>query len=168
MEHSVTWEVYTDAFNNTILRCLDTGSKAYFTTDNNLLYFIHFEGDKKSLLYFFFLAIFKLQLGYYQDMVLGDRYPLNLIFRQPLLSLQDILAPFWKFQVSRFELKYDWIDNEMSPRQIRLKSAARSLFFGKLLRSIDFTLLIGEPGITEFEVKSENLNIKAVCCGQDS
>ena len=168
LEHSVTWEVYTDAFNNTILRCLDTGSKAYFTTDKNLLYFKHFEGDKTSLLYFFFLAVFKLQLGYYQDMVLKDRYPLNLIFRQPLLSLQDILAPFWKFQVSAYELRYDWIDNEMSPRQIRLTSAARNFSFGRLLRTIEFTLQIGEPGITEFEVKSKKLNIKAVCCELDS
>jgi len=167
LECTDTWEVYTDAFNNTIIRCLETESKAYFANDDNLLYFKHFEGDKKSLLYYFFLAVFKLQLGYYQDMILEDRYPLNLIYRQPLLSLQDIFAPFWKFQVSAYELKYDWIDNEMSPEQIRLRSTARNIFFRKLLQTIEFTLLIGEEGISEFEIKSKNMNIKALCCEQD-
>ena len=96
LSEEAAWEVQTDPFNNTYIQCMKTHSVAWFKNDSNLLYFTHYEGDKKVLLYFFFLAAYKLQQGFYQDMALSDRYPLNLLFRPPLLTLQDLLAPFWK------------------------------------------------------------------------
>ena len=159
------WEVLTDPYNNTYISCLSSHSRAYFTNDGNLLYFTHFQGNKKSLLYYFFLAAYKLQSGFYQDLILRDRYPLNLMFRQPLMSLQDFLAPFWRFFNSEYELRYTWIDNEISTTEIRLESSATNVLFGRVLKRIDFVIFIGEIGIRRIEINSKKLNIRAKCTG---
>ena len=157
------WEVQTDAYNNSFIRCSRTGSTAWFKNDDNLWYFTHYEGDKSALLYYLFLAAFKLQQGYYQDMVLRDRYPLNLIFRPPLLTLQDLLAPFWRFISSEYELKYHSIDSEISPGEIRLESSARNEFLGTTLKQYDFILFINLQGIHRFEVKGPDIKLTARC-----
>jgi urea transporter/murein DD-endopeptidase MepM/ murein hydrolase activator NlpD len=157
------WEVETDAYNNSYIRCERSGAMAYFINDGNLIYFTHYSGDKKALLYYFFLAAFQVQQGFYQDLAINDRYPLNLIFHHPLLGLQDFVAPFWKFLRSTYECRYEWIDNEMSPSEIRLRSAARNYISGKLLRGIDFSMTISEKGIRTFVADSGKLHLEATC-----
>ena len=157
------WEVNTDAYNNPYIRCEQSGAMAYFINDGDLIYFTHYNGKKKTLLYYFFLAAFQVQQGFYQDLVIPDRYPLNLIFRHPLLALQDFVAPFWTFLGSEFECRYEWIDNEMSPSEIRLRSAARNLISGKLFRRLDFCITINEKGIHTFEMDSGKTHMEATC-----
>jgi hypothetical protein len=157
----VEWEVQTDSFNNTFIRCMSTKSTAWFTNDDNLIYFTHYEGDKKSLLYYFFLAAFKMQQGYYQDMVLKDRFPLNLLYKAPLLTLQDLFAPFWKFLSSGFELKYVSIDNEISPTEITLESSASNVLMGTELKRLDFIISINEKGIKQLDVNGSKFNLVA-------
>lgn len=159
----VEWEVQTDPFNNTFIRCLNSKSIAWFTNDGNLLYFTHYEGNKKALLYYFFLASFKVQQGYYQDMVLKDRYPLNLLYKAPLLTLQDIFAPFWKFLSSEFELRYVAVDNEISPTEITLESTASNILLGVELKRMDFILSVNEKGIKQLDVNSDKFNLRAKC-----
>lgn len=157
------WEVNTDPYNNSYIRCHQSGAMAYFKNDGNLMFFTHFSGDKKSLLYYFFLAAFQVQQGFYQGLTISDRYPLNLIFNQPLLGLQDIVAPFWKFLRSEYEFHYDWIDSDMSPSEIRLVSSARNIFSGRVIKQFDFIIHINEKGLSRFEVKSADLQIDATC-----
>jgi urea transporter len=163
---TVAWEVQTDPYNNTFIKCLQTRSVAWFRNDGNLFYFTHYEGDKHALLYYFFLAAYKVQQGFYQDMLLEDRYPLNLIFRFPLLTLQDMLAPFWKFLSSEFRLRYSWIDNEMSPTEIRLESSACNVLISNELKRIECILHIHETGIREIHVNGCKINIMAKCTDQ--
>ena len=159
------WEVNTDPYNNPYIRCSRTGALAYFINDGNLLYFTHYSGDKRCLLYYFFMSAFQIQQGFYQDLVIADKYPLNLIFRQPLLALQDLAAPFWKFLRSEYRCTYEWIDNEMAPSEIRLASSAVNSLAGKELKRYDFTLLLNEKGIQKLTVVSTNLQLEATCTG---
>jgi urea transporter len=159
----VEWEVQTDAFNNTYIRCLTSKSTAWFTNDGNLLFFTHYEGDKDALLYYFFLAAFKVQQGFYQDMQLKDRFPLNLLFEAPLLSMQDFIAPFWKFLSSEFELRYVSVDNEISPTEIILESSACNVLMGNELKRLDFIISVGETGIRHLDVNGERFNLIAKC-----
>ncbi|MFH0757026.1 MAG: urea transporter [Bacteroidota bacterium] len=158
-----SWEVNTDPYNNAYIRCIRSGAMAYFINDGNLLYFTHYSGDKGSLLYYFFLSAFQVQQGFYQDLNISDRYPLNLIYRQPLLGVQDLTAPFWKFLRSEFQCRYQWIDNEMSPTEIRLVSSAKNIIAGRTINTIDFTLVVGEKGIRKLTVESKKVQLEAVC-----
>jgi urea transporter len=157
------WDVQTDSYNNTYIQCRETRSVAWFTNDGNLLYFTHFEGNKKALIYYFFLASFKVQQGYYQDIVLRDRYPLNLLYRPPLLTLQDLVAPFWKFLKSEYEMRYVSIDNEISPTEIILESSACNVFMGSELKRLNFILTVTEKGVRKFDVNGPKFNLTAKC-----
>ena len=158
-----SWEVNTDPYNNSYIRCQESGALAYFNNDGNLLFFTHFSGSKKCLLYYFFMASFQIQQGFYQDLSITDNYPLNLIFRQPLLSLQDLVAPFRIFLRSEYRCTYQWIDSDMAPSEIRLASSAKNSIAGKTLKTFDFTLLINEKGIHKLTVDSKNLKMEATC-----
>jgi urea transporter/murein DD-endopeptidase MepM/ murein hydrolase activator NlpD len=158
-----TWEVNTDPYNNSYIRCSQSGAMAYFENDGNLMYFTHYSGEKKCLLYYFFLAAFQVQQGFYKDLIIYDNYPLNLIFSQPLLGLQDFLAPFWKFLRSEYRLSYEWIDNDMSPTEIRLNSSARNTLAGRILKEFKFSIQLNEKGIDRLTVESKNLHLEAVC-----
>ena len=158
-----SWAVNTDPYNNSYIRCQESGAMAYFSNDGNLLFFTHYSGSKKSLLYYFFMASFQIQQGFYQDLSITDNYPLNLIFKQPLLSLQDLVAPFRIFLRSEFRCTYQWIDSDMAPSEIRLASSAKNSIAGKTLKTFDFTLLINEKGIHKLTVDSKNLKLEATC-----
>ena len=158
-----SWEVNTDPYNNSYIRCQESGALAYFNNDGNLLFFTHFSGSKKCLLYYFFMASFQIQQGFYQDLSITDNYPLNLIFRQPLLSLQDLVAPFRIFLRSEYRCTYQWIDSDMAPSEIRLASSAKNSIAGKTLKTFDFTLLINEKGIHKLTVDSKDLKMEATC-----
>jgi urea transporter len=157
------WEVNTDPYNNSYIRCRQTGAMAYYMNDGNLFYFTHYEGNKQCLLYYFFLAAFQVQQGFYQDLAIHDNYPLNLIYRQPLLGIQDLVAPAWKFLRSEYDCQYDWIDNEMSPTEIRLVSSATNSIGSRILKKIDFTLLVDQNGIRKITAVSKNLQLEALC-----
>ena len=136
---------------------------AYFNNDGKLMFFTHFSGNKKSLLYYFFMASFQVQQGFYQDLSITDSYPLNLIFNQPLLGLQDLVAPFWKFLRSEYRCTYLWIDSDLAPSEIRLVSSAKNSMAGKTVRTFDFTLLVNKKGIHKLTVDSKNLKLVAIC-----
>lgn len=158
-----TWEVNTDLYNNSYIRCHQSGATAYFINDGNLMYFTHYNGDKKCLLYYFFMAAFQIQQGFYQDLSISDKFPLNLIFNQPLLGLQDVMAPFWKFLRSEYRCTYDWIDSDMAPSEIRLISTARNSMAGRTLQAFDFTMLVNEKGIHKLTVAARGLQLEATC-----
>ncbi|MBA7548015.1 hypothetical protein ES705_40461 [subsurface metagenome] len=86
------WEVITDAYNNSFLQEKTTGSKAYFENDGNLFYFSRFDGDKKLLLYYFFLAAYKIQTGFYNDLELRDKFPVDLLFNKRWLFIHDFFC----------------------------------------------------------------------------
>lgn len=157
------WEVQTDPYNNPFIICLRNHSKAWFTNDGNLLYFKHYEGKKNTLLYFFFISAFKILQGYYPDLVLHDKFPLNLIYKYPILGLQDFTAPFWKFLQSDYSVKYDFIDNEISPSKIVLKSTAKNSVFGQDVGVYNSIIELDNNGIKQFSVKGKRLSIIATC-----
>jgi len=162
-EAESSWEVNTDPYNNSYIRCHQSGAMAYFINDGNLMYFTHFSGNKRCLLYYFLLAAFQIQQGFYQDLAISDRYPLNLIFSQPLLGLQDVVAPFWKFLRSEYSCNYEWIDSDMAPSEIRLASSAKNTMAGRTMQKFDFTMLVNEHGLHKFTAGAKGLQLEAIC-----
>jgi hypothetical protein len=105
-EREVRWEVRVDYLNNTYMFCRQTHSKAFFVNEGDMFYFTHFEGDKRSLLYYFYLGCFKVIYGFYRGLQVEDHFPLNVLSRGPLRYIQDFFAPFYLFTKSVFKLEY--------------------------------------------------------------
>ncbi|MEA1897742.1 MAG: urea transporter [Bacteroidota bacterium] len=157
------WEIKTNAYNQTYIECLETKSQAFFEEDGALLFFTHFKGNKSSLLYYFYLAAYKIQTGYYQDLELHDQYPLNHIFRKKILFLQDFFAPFFLFLRAEFTVKYSKIDNNLSPGLISLNSSSKRFIGKRLFKETKFKFQIDNSGIQSFKIYIGGTQINATC-----
>lgn len=157
------WEIKTNAYNQTYIECLETKSQAFFEEDGALLFFTYFKGNKSSLLYYFYLAAYKIQTGYYQDLELHDQYPLNHIFRKKILFLQDFFAPFFLFLRAEFTVKYSKIDNNLSPSLISLNSSSKRFIGKRLFKETKFEFQIDNSGIQSFKIYIGETQINATC-----
>jgi len=156
-EIDVLWNVETDAYNNSYIHCKQTNSFVYLYNDNNISYFKNFIGSKKSALYYFYLSIYNVSLGFYKDVVIEDTIPINIVFNKYLMILQDIFAPFFLFFKSKYKLIYYDIDNELSPEKIILKSEVNNYFYKKNIKKMEFNIEIDSNGISEINLKNKLL-----------
>jgi len=160
------WEVYTNIYNYSYIYCRTSNSYAYFTEDGKNFYFYNFVGSKRSLLYYFFLAAYKVPLGFYRDVAVKDTFALNFTFSKAGLFIQDFIAPFYVFLKSNYTLRYKEIDEVINPTYLALNSSAEKLFFGKPAGAKHFSIEIGREGIETINVFLKNKKIKAVCIRQ--
>ena len=156
------WQVGISIYNKLYISCKKTGSRAWFENDGTIWYFTHFEGERSSLLYYFYLAAYKVQQGFYQDISLQDQYPVNIVFPKAILFFQDLVAPFFIFLKAGYRMKYVSIDNSLFPEKLQLRPETRSYVFGKFQGSKQFDIEIDSTGIRTFKVKDGKTEIDAV------
>ncbi len=157
--HEISFEVKVNEFNQTYLYCQLTGAMAFFENDKNLFYFTYYEGDKSSYLYYFFLAVFKSQTGFYPNLEIRDRLPLYLTFPKALLWFHDFISPFVLLVKSEFKLACKSIDDPVSPTHITLVSSLSNYLLKKKINEIQFSVDIGLEGIEKIDVVQKDKNI---------
>jgi murein DD-endopeptidase MepM/ murein hydrolase activator NlpD len=140
MKHEI-WEVSTDAYNRSYLCCHSTQSTAYFNNDGILFYFYDFEGNKDSILFNFYLACYKIVLGYYPDIKIEDNIPL-IHFNNPyLLWIQDFLAPFYLFTNVKFQLSDQKIDNINEPSEVSWLSQIQTNMINSTIKTLEIEVI---------------------------
>ena len=159
----VTWEVRTDSYLYQYIECRETDSKAYFEPGPAIVNFVHFEGDRSSLLYFYYLSAYKISYGFESELVLKDEFPLNLVFNPQKMILQDLVAPFYCYLSGRFELRYPVHNSHLPPTRIELEGFVIKRIFTRITDEMKFRFVISKEGLTEFHFTGRNLEIKALC-----
>ncbi len=153
---SVQWEVFTDAWNRTYLYCEKTLSYAYFTNDDTMFYFYDFEGDKESLLFHFYLAFYRILLGYYQDISIEDQLPLIHFNNKAANLIQDFIAPVYLFTKANYQSHFICADDIHSPEHIEMKSVVTTTIFNTVLKQIAFDILLKNDTIQQFTIIRNN------------
>ncbi len=161
---SVSWEVKVNPYNESYLQCSRTNSIAYFENDDHQFYFTYFEGSKNCLLYYFFLGSYKIQEGFYQDLVLKDKYPLYLVYPKMIRWLHDFISPFILLIKSEYSVQYSSIDDYMSPEKIILNSSLKNYFNKRVLNKKDFCISLDRAGIKEFTTEFSDEKIVLTRC----
>ncbi len=126
-----------------------------------MFYFTHFEGDKTSLLYYFYLGTYKVSLGYYQNLVINDTYPLAVFNNKLMLFWQDFIAPFHLFMKANYKMNYLKMEEDLTDSKLSLASEADMRVSGKSREKVNFTLEIEDARISTFKVHGAHLNISA-------
>jgi urea transporter len=155
-EKCVVWEVQTDIYNNALLYCETTKSKAWFKNDGSIHYFTHFEGNRKSLLFYFYLGAYKVISGFYKGLKINDIYPIHLLNNRGLIFLQDFIAPFYLFIKSEFSIEYVKIKDNLTDSNILFISKAIVKHGGKKTRELNF----------EFEIEFNRIKKLVVIAGE--
>ncbi len=146
------WIAESDIYNNKYLRCTNSDDKAWYNSIGDIYYFTYYEGSRNSLLYHFYLAAFKLAMTFDRNLVISDRYPLNVFPGKLLITLQDFLIPFIKILRADFILNYKDQSNYIGGTKIVLNSKSRFGISGKTLESSDYEIVIDHNGILSFTV----------------
>ena len=161
-QESLLWEVKTDPYNNAYFHCRKSNSFAYFHNDGSVHYFKNFIGNRKSLLFHFYLALYKVQTGFYRDLEITDEVPVNQTFGGLRLILQDFISPFYFFLKSHYRIRYASMDDELSPTAITLRSQIVNASFGETISGFEFEITIDRAGIQKIQL-TEKGQEKAVC-----
>ncbi|GCD77555.1 hypothetical protein JCM31826_10370 [Thermaurantimonas aggregans] len=152
----VLWTVKRDYYTLVkYIECEKSNSKAYFRLDDNMLQFTHFEGDKKSMLYYFYLASYKVSFGFTNRLELSDKIPVNMVFKPYSLLIHDFFAPFIPFLHCIYHLSYPDVNTGLISKPIKLKSSIVKTFFGKKVDSIEFELEEDQSGIKYLKVHNK-------------
>jgi murein DD-endopeptidase MepM/ murein hydrolase activator NlpD len=158
----ISWEVFTDAYNNKYLYCSETQSTAFFVNDGTLFYFTSFYGDHESLLYYFYLTAYKVLLGYYENIEITDTFPLHILRKNKIsLWLNDLIAPFYQFLKVQYSNKPVSSDSPVNPDTIQLSAKIHLSYFSEKKTEGTGTILLSENHLKEFSLESYKLKIWA-------
>ncbi len=144
--------VKTNINNITYLYCEKTKSIAYFVRTDNEFYITKFIGDKKSILFYLSLSIYRVNFSAFNNMEITDYIQVNLLNSKINLLLQDIIAPFYIFLSSKYKAKYLLDTDEMMPKYSNLET---SVFVNKNKKYTN-TVKVKDKGIESIQIISEN------------
>lgn len=150
--HEAEWVAEADIYNNKYLRCSLTGDKAWYNSIGDIFYFTYFDGGRKSMLFQFYLAAFKLAMTYNKELEITDIYPLNIYQGKPLRILQDFMIPFFRFLKADYCLSYSSQNNSISGSRVILNSSAKFGIGRNLIKKTSFEITIDQDGIESFFV----------------
>jgi hypothetical protein len=162
-EGTFSWVVETDVFNTTFIRCEKDGGLAYLYNNGDLHYFTNFTGHKNSALYWFYLSLFKVPLGFLPNAKINDTIPINQMFGGPLKILQDFVAPIHLFLHVDFELNMKQAGDILSSGDIEMDAVIRKKILGKSNKEFHSQLTIRQNGGIEISVVFNEAKIKIIC-----
>ncbi|MFT3912399.1 MAG: urea transporter [Ferruginibacter sp.] len=157
------WEVVTSIYNESYLYCRQHNAYAYFINNGTVFYFSNYFGSKRSLLYHFYLAAYKIVLSTDLNVTITDNYPLNVLGFHPLRWIQDLIAPFHIFIKIKYESNNKSTATMLGSGEVTLESKRINqwLWSKKEKSSASITIKNGE--IQSFNFKSDSKNIQASC-----
>ncbi|MBS1636363.1 MAG: urea transporter [Bacteroidetes bacterium] len=162
-ESETDWEVFTDSYNYSYLYCHQSKAIAYFYNDGNLFYFTNYIGDTEALLYYFYLAHYKVLLGYYHGLQIRETYPSATIRRGLLSFVQDFITPFYRLVHTEYSIRYVSIDDENISSEIKLESEAEIRAVGLSRKALVFQTTLRDHKISEFQIRLNQRKITALC-----
>lgn len=163
VEENYDWEVFTDAYNYTYIYCHQTEAMAYFVNNGTLFYFTKFIGDKDTLLFQFYTGLYKVLLGFYQDLKVEDVFPVDAIYEGLLKGTLDLLAPFVEVVHANYEVNYAEVDDSLEPAWAKLSSSLIVKAFGAVRMHQEFKIELDNDGISSFSV-DEKGTVKTYSC----
>ncbi len=150
------FEVFTDALNQTYIYSKTTGAIAYFVNNGTAFYFTSFYGDKHSLLYYFYLAAYKVIFTADAGITVTDSYPLQLAKNRPVLWLQDLLAPFFQF----ISLKYSSFAS-VKGQNVVIHAAQQRQVLSNIKPTMGASVQLAHGSILAFTLTINNTKVEA-------
>ncbi|GAB3904573.1 urea transporter [Mucilaginibacter boryungensis] len=151
-----TVEVFTDAYNHSYITSKETGATIYFINNGTAFYFTGFYGDSSSLLYYFYLAAYKVVFTADNNVVATDAYPLQLKNLQTGIWLHDIIAPFYQY-IKRTYQSYSIYQHQ----QLTIHAAGYKQVLDNKKKIMNASINITDSGLQSFSINLNGTKITA-------
>ena len=160
---NLQWEVFTNAYNHTYLYCHETQAVAYFVNNGTLVYFTEFYGDRDSVLYRFFLAHYKVLLGYYKNLEIIDTLPVDAIYKGVRKGLLDLFSPFHPVIKANYKMRFTGMDDGIQATWVKFSTDLNVAALGKTVSALQCETEVGEAGIRSFTIHENGKETKYEC-----
>ncbi|MDB4583897.1 urea transporter [Draconibacterium sp.] len=158
-----TWLVETDVFNTTYIRCEKDNGLAYLYNNGNLHYFTNFTGTKNTALYWFFIALFKVPIGFLPNSKIVDSIQLNMMFGGVLKFLQDFIAPIYLFLKVDYNLNIKDSGDILSSGDINLNALITKKIAGRKIKEFNCEVIVTQDGAFDILINFDQAKIKILC-----
>jgi urea transporter len=158
------WRVETDIFNNSYLKCMQTGAKAWMVRQPDMLYFTHYEGPDNSLLREFFLGAYQLTLGFEPGLYIDESISLYFFPNKTLRLVQDLVAPFFRFLKTHYHLEHQSRKGDLLNQGLVMESTTSFSIFGKIIdkQSCELHFENGQLGMVVIRKGEKQKTLKRV------
>lgn len=157
------WYVKTDVFNNTYIECEEDHSIAYLYNNGSLHYFTNYTGDKNTPLYWFFITLYMVPIGFLPNSGLSDTIPVNMMFGGVLKFIQDLVAPVYLFLKADYKLTITESGNSLFAGDVTLESEITKRITLKEVGHYSNHIKVSHDGSIETEVNSGDSKIVILC-----
>lgn len=158
-EEEIVWQVETDIYNKSYLLCKKTQSKAWINRLPDMFYFTHFEGNRNSYLYDFYLAAYQVVTGAHKGLVIEDQITLSEFPIKWMRILQDFVAPFKRFLETAYRIEYVKTGNTIGAGLIELKAEVRFKWRQKTITKKQYTLTFVDSKLSQFVIYKNDQEI---------
>ncbi len=158
-----SWEVFTDAWNQSYIFCYETNATAYFEINEAYFYFTAFYGDKDSLLYHFYTAAYKVLLSTTENSLVRDIFPFQLSSAGIKKWVQDFIAPFYIFGRLHYESYNEASENDVFNTSVKINSRQYVQFLTSRNLISRAEIEVQNNEITAFSFEKNKRLIKAEC-----
>lgn len=148
------WLIENDMFNQTWIFEPFTGSRAGFSLIGNVFYILWYQGKTDSPLYYFALAHFRIIPGIVLSLMIHDRYPLHMLKRNLLFSLNDFVAPFYSLIQAHYRQYHRSLTAHFTRPEAIIESEAIVSLGKRTLYQYKFATRIKNEGIQELRVET--------------
>ncbi len=157
------WSVHTDVLNTTYLQCEKDSSRAYIYNNGSLHFFTNFTGNKNNPLYWFFLSLYMVPVGFIPKSKINDSIPANMMFDGLLKFIQDLTAPLFLFLKVDYDLSFKKTEDSLFSEDIQMETILTKSIAGKKSSQYRIHTVISEEGFIELKVRDKNSELKILC-----
>ncbi len=157
------WEVETDIYNATYIQCQTTGEWTYLYNQGDMHFFTNFNGRRGSPLFWFYVSLFKVPLGFQVNSRITDTLPVHLLFGGPIKFIQDLVAPLFLFLKSEFQLTMLESGDIVSQENIRMETVVNKRVGGSVLKICKSSIAVNMQGDFEILVDMKDAKIQMIC-----
>lgn len=158
-----TWEVETDIYNTTFIRCEKDGSAAYFYNQGDMHFFTNFTGKRHSPLFWFYVTLYKIPIGFQANSLINDSLPIHLLFGGLLKYIQDFVAPLFLFLKADYQLILKESNDILSSDSVNMEAVITKKMAGRKMKTCQSNIRVNQQADFEILIETKEAKMKMIC-----
>jgi urea transporter len=158
-----SWIAETDVYNTTFLRCEKHNGRAYLYNQGDMHFFTNFNGKKYSPLFWFYVSLFKVPVGFQSGSRINDTLPVHLLFGGILKYLQDFVAPLFMFLKAEYKLTLKESGDILSSESVKMETEITKKLASRKIRACTSKIDITQQGDFEIFIELNEAKLKMIC-----
>ncbi len=158
-----TWVSETDIYNTIFIRCEKDGGAAYLYNQGDMHFFTNFIGKRHSPLFWFYVTLYKVPIGFQANSQINDSLPIHLLFGVILKYMQDFVAPIFLFLRADYQLTLKKADDILSSDSVKMEAVITKKMASWKMKTCQSNILINQHADFEILIETKEAKMKMIC-----